>query len=1147
MVNRLSAQNYRGRSARLALMTSLAALSAAPALAQRANLAPVLGSTGPLGNVSPSNVNAEASIPTVAQQKPAADANRRFAVVRAVRIEGGFPEFQPQMAALTAGIQGRRISLADAYGFAASVQQAYLAAGYPLVAARLEPQAFDRGEIRVRVVDGFIESLDLSGVPAEIRGLVSARLSPVVGRRHLTSGELQRHIQLLGELPGVNGGVASKLANTVGGVVLVVSATQTPFTSTTSVNNYLPSEYGTYLFTQSFSVNNALGFGENLHAGFSSSDDFGRFFSGTAKSESFNFGGFVPIGADGFTLGAGYAQSRGLPSPAFALLGPGYFVPESANDELQRVSVRANYPLLLTKQQSVHVQLGFDFVDNVSSLTPYPYFGLFGLPGFSLFHDQYEDLRAAAEWHVAFPWEWGGNAISAVVYEHGLGGLNGSLLEPLSRPGASPDFSKLVGEVHISQPLPANLVLSLMGRAQTSFGQSLMQSEEMQLAGPDALSGFGLGTIYVDSGAVGRAELQRPFPVQLGSGSGIATPYLFGAVGGGVFEKVYLGQDPNVTATSFGAGVRANGRFTGWPFNEALSLELARVNSNVPYAREGYAATFSYQMAYAGDPFGAPQLGLARTVDRGASDFTASGFYAGLNSGYAFDASPGIASTGMVVSNAADSFYLANGARISAANITGAAPASGDTPIGGGQVGYNFISRGWLLGAEADIQGAGQASLSQSTRMAIANVNGDPQPVTTVFDDRKSLDWLGTVRGRAGMAATPDLLAYVTGGLAYGGVGADARAAQNWPDTSAHTPYSLASTSVASGGYSDTLVGWTIGGGLEWMFAPGVSLKGEYLYYDLGQGHFPSGTLVTAPLSGIAGSNVVASASSARFDGHIVRLGLNYHFGAHGEQRPLIVKGPEVRTGPVWTGFYAGLNGGYDWAVNSKASNSAVVGSAALDHLFGVPFASFQAAAIAGSSRPAPNGYIGGGQVGYSLQLNRGLLGLEADIQGAGANGHGAYTTYDTTPPLNLFAMTTHVENTAALDWLGTLRGRLGLFLRSDLLGYLTGGLAYGGTSSGTFIDQQWNGTLSPVFHTTGSTGQNSSFMTGWTIGTGLEWMFSSHMSLKAEYLYYDLGVARYGSSPAALTFGLSNSVLPTTAFRYDGQLVRAGLNYHFD
>ncbi len=170
----------------------------------------------------------------------------------------------------------------------------------------------------------------------------------------------------------------------------------------------------------------------------------------------------------------------------------------------------------------------------------------------------------------------------------------------------------------------------------------------------------------------------------------------------------------------------------------------------MPFTREGYSATFSYQMAYSGDPFGAPQLGQEGSADLRTSDFT-SGFYAGVNSGYAFDASPRIASTGKVVSDALDeNFTPSNGAEVSAANITGTAPASADTPLGGGQVGYNFIDDRWVLGGEADIQGAGQASISQSVRTSTATIIGEAQPVTTVFDDSKSLDWLGTLRGRAG-------------------------------------------------------------------------------------------------------------------------------------------------------------------------------------------------------------------------------------------------------------------------------------------------------------------------------------------------------------------------------------------------------------
>ena len=73
-----------------------------------------------------------------------------------------------------------------------------------------------------------------------------------------------------------------------------------------------------------------------------------------------------------------------------------------------------------------------------------------------------------------------------------------------------------------------------------------------------------------------------------------------------------------------------------------------------------------------------------------------------------------------------------------------------------------------------------------------------------------------------------------------GGANADTHTTQSWADPS-FGPLSTTQPSVAYGHYSNTLVGWTLGGGIEWMFAPGLSLKGEYLFYDLGKGIFPVG------------------------------------------------------------------------------------------------------------------------------------------------------------------------------------------------------------------------------------------------------------------------------------------------------------------
>jgi outer membrane immunogenic protein len=89
------------------------------------------------------------------------------------------------------------------------------------------------------------------------------------------------------------------------------------------------------------------------------------------------------------------------------------------------------------------------------------------------------------------------------------------------------------------------------------------------------------------------------------------------------------------------------------------------------------------------------------------------------------------------------------------------------------------------------------------------------QNVVTVYNEysaSKNLSYLGTLRGRLGYLAKPDLLLYVTGGMAYGGVSSSFFGAQN-PSSGVITSNGPGTTN-----YSGTHLGWTAGAGLEWMF-----------------------------------------------------------------------------------------------------------------------------------------------------------------------------------------------------------------------------------------------------------------------------------------------------------------------------------------
>jgi outer membrane immunogenic protein len=212
--------------------------------------------------------------------------------------------------------------------------------------------------------------------------------------------------------------------------------------------------------------------------------------------------------------------------------------------------------------------------------------------------------------------------------------------------------------------------------------------------------------------------------------------------------------------------------------------------------------------------------------------------------------------------------------------------------IGGGQFGWNWAFTNFVAGFEADIQGDtkrehGLFSGVTVFNPALVTIGGGCDVITcsigTLQSVSKEVDWLGTVRGRLGWLATPTLLVYGTGGLAYGGVKATNSIFQTY-----ETP--LGSVATNFGGFfshSQTRAGWTAGAGLEWMAGPQVSVKFEYLYYDLGDVTF-NGPLVSPTTDGSGPYFINNVQTTTRFNGNIVRFGVNYHFGGYGA--PLVAQ-----------------------------------------------------------------------------------------------------------------------------------------------------------------------------------------------------------------------------------------------------------------
>ena len=145
--------------------------------------------------------------------------------------------------------------------------------------------------------------------------------------------------------------------------------------------------------------------------------------------------------------------------------------------------------------------------------------------------------------------------------------------------------------------------------------------------------------------------------------------------------------------------------------------------------------------------------------------------------------------------------------------LRGTATPSGFTPIStspdgvklGGFAGYNWQFGAWVVGVEGDLEWADLGS----DRALYINGGGDAYETKT--------DWQASIRGRFGYAFG-DWLLYATGGAAF-----------------AHIKYDyIDAVPAATEEDSSIRTGWTVGGGVDWRFAPKWFARVEYRYADFG-------------------------------------------------------------------------------------------------------------------------------------------------------------------------------------------------------------------------------------------------------------------------------------------------------------------------
>jgi outer membrane immunogenic protein len=261
--------------------------------------------------------------------------------------------------------------------------------------------------------------------------------------------------------------------------------------------------------------------------------------------------------------------------------------------------------------------------------------------------------------------------------------------------------------------------------------------------------------------------------------------------------------------------------------------------------------------------------------------FTWTGFYVGVNAGYAWTGDDNNDRTVLVPAGALSTALTPNtpvaGTFVNTFGLDNS--RNGDGFTFGGTIGYNWQVGGFVVSVEGDINwvdigGSGNDAFFGGGFNTVTFA-GSGLPINRTYDivsaSRSSgFDWFGTARVRLGWAIDRTLI-FATGGVAFASGGEDNNA----------FGLGFGCGGGFGCGFSNDdgwRTGWALGGGVEYAFTNNLTAKIEGLWVSLDGGN--RGGAVAVPVPGnLNPATFLPSASKNDNEFFVARLGINYKFG----------------------------------------------------------------------------------------------------------------------------------------------------------------------------------------------------------------------------------------------------------------------------
>ncbi len=396
-----------------------------------------------------------------------------------IEIENGTVYGESQLKHLYKDKIGEKVTLGELNGIANSITTYYRNNGYILTRAVVPPQRADKGIVKIRIVEGFVNEVRIEG-DAQDSKPIQAYADKIRASKPLNAAALERYLLLMDDLPGIEArAVLQPSASTPGASDVVVNVTRKRVEGTVNADNRGSRFLGPYQLGGTVAVNNLLTDEDQTQVRILGTPfESNELFYGEVRHE-------MQLGGEGTKLVLSGNHIRTEPGSSIELL--------EFQGESNSFTVGANHPILRSRQSNWFVNGDFT-VRNVDVN--------------SLGADFYYDRTRVLNLGTAYDFVDSLNSINRLDANIAKGfAMGASSSQPTSRANGEQSFWKMTGRASRIQPISGPFSAYVAASGQYSL-DPLLASEEFAIGGAEFGSAYDPAEITGDSGLAGRFELQ---------------------------------------------------------------------------------------------------------------------------------------------------------------------------------------------------------------------------------------------------------------------------------------------------------------------------------------------------------------------------------------------------------------------------------------------------------------------------------------------------------------------------------------------------------------------------------------------------------------------------------------------------------------